>query len=144
MAVEAAENTPAPRGGARVALSRCLAGCAPSFFKGGSPCSRCKHRNGSTRQCRNTPARVVYRDRWTDPQCGAPASHVDHMTPALFGGAERDPRAPCARRKVAKGASGPRAGASSAYTTKRTMITMTTRIRARMAMVRVFTMPSKG
>lgn len=34
------------------------------------------------------PSPVLFRDRWTCQQCGAPASHVDHIRPVLFGGTD--------------------------------------------------------
>jgi 5-methylcytosine-specific restriction endonuclease McrA len=51
-------------------------------------------------------ARVLYRDRWTCRQCGAPASHVDHVMPVLLGGThdERNLQALCAGCNLAKGA----------------------------------------
>jgi 5-methylcytosine-specific restriction protein A len=68
-------------------------------------------RNGSTRQWRNTRARVLYRDRYTCRQCGAPATHVDHITPVLFGGTddEGNLQALSASCNLAKGANPPSA-----------------------------------
>jgi hypothetical protein len=76
-----------PVGVPRVAVRRCLGGCG-ALINAGSYCSRCRPRNGSTRQWRNIRARVLYRDNWTCQQCGQSASHVDHRQPVLFGGSD--------------------------------------------------------
>ena len=88
-----------------MAVRRCLGGCG-ALIKAGSYCPRCKPRNGSTRQWRNTRARVLARDRWTCQLCGAVAHHVDHITPVLFGGSddESNLQAFCADCNLAKGA----------------------------------------
>ncbi len=85
-------------------MKRCLGGCG-ALINAGSYCSRCKPRNGSTRRWRNTRARVLYRDQWRCKRCGAPASHVDHIRPVLFGGddAESNLQALCERCNLAKG-----------------------------------------
>jgi 5-methylcytosine-specific restriction endonuclease McrA len=48
----------------------------------------------------------MYRDHWTCQQCGAPATHVDHIRPILFGGAddEHNLQALCARCNTSKAA----------------------------------------
>jgi 5-methylcytosine-specific restriction enzyme A len=91
-----------------MALRRCLGGCG-ALINAASYCSRCRPRNGSTRQWRNNRARVLYRDRWTcqiqGPGCTRYATHVDHITPVLFGGSddESNLRAACAVCNLAKG-----------------------------------------
>jgi 5-methylcytosine-specific restriction endonuclease McrA len=72
-----------------MATRTCLGGCG-ALLNSGSYCSRCKPRNGSTRQWRNTRARVLYRDNWTCQSCGAPATHVDHVQPVLSGGTDAE------------------------------------------------------
>jgi 5-methylcytosine-specific restriction protein A len=91
-----------------MALRRCLGGCG-ALVNSGSYCARCQPRNGSTRQWRNTRARVLFRDGWTCQQCGAPATHVDHVVPVLFGGTdhERNLQALCARCNISKGGARP-------------------------------------
>lgn len=87
-----------------MALKRCLGGCG-ALINSGSYCLRCQPRNGSTRRWRNIRARVLYRDRWTCQSCGAPAGHVDHITPVLFGGTddERNLQALCAACNLTNG-----------------------------------------
>ena len=88
-----------------MAVRRCLGGCG-ALINRGSYCPRCEPRNGSTRQWRNTRARVLYRDRWICQTCGAGAAHVDHITPVLFGGTddESNLQASCERCNLGKGA----------------------------------------
>jgi 5-methylcytosine-specific restriction endonuclease McrA len=87
---------------------RCLGGCG-TLINAGSYCPRCRPRNGSTRQWRNTRARVLYRDRWIcqiqGPGCTHIATHVDHVQPVLFGGSddENNLQAACAVCNLAKG-----------------------------------------
>ena len=74
----------------------------------GSYCQRHqppKARSGSTRQWRNLRARVLYRDRYTCQCCGAPATHVDHVQPVLFGGGddEGNLRALCGSCNLGRG-----------------------------------------
>jgi HNH endonuclease len=88
-----------------LAFRRKSGAAAPSsLINSGSHCSRCKRRNGSTRRWRNTRARVRYRDRWTCQRCGALATHVDHVVPLLFGGAddERNLQALCEHCNLSK------------------------------------------
>ena len=68
-----------------MALRRCLGGCG-ALINAGSYCARCKPRNGSTRQWRGLREQILARDRWQCRQCGAPAGHVDHITPVDAGG----------------------------------------------------------
>ena len=88
-----------------MALRRCLGGCG-ALISSGSYCSRCQPRKGSTRRWRNTRARILYRDQWTCQCCGAPATHVDHVRPVLFGGTddEANLQALCVNCNMAKGA----------------------------------------
>jgi 5-methylcytosine-specific restriction endonuclease McrA len=48
----------------------------------------------------------MYRNGWTCQCCGAPAAHVDHITPVLFGGTDDDRhlQALCAGCNLSKGA----------------------------------------
>jgi 5-methylcytosine-specific restriction endonuclease McrA len=86
-------------------VRRSLGGCG-ALINRGSYCPRCEPRNGSTRQWRNTRARVLYCDRWTCQQCGGSASHVDHHMPVLLGGTddESNLQALCSACNLEKGA----------------------------------------
>jgi 5-methylcytosine-specific restriction endonuclease McrA len=90
-------------------IRRCLGGCG-TLIQSGSYCSWCKPRNGSTREWRNTRARVLARDGWICqlklPGCTVTAHHVDHHVPVLFGGADDESNlvAACANCNLAKGA----------------------------------------
>jgi 5-methylcytosine-specific restriction endonuclease McrA len=81
-----------------MAIRRCLGGCG-ALINAGSYCSWCKPRNGSTREWRNTRARVLARDGWI-------CHHVDHRVPVLFGGTDDESNllAACANCNLAKGA----------------------------------------
>ncbi len=85
-------------------VRRCLGGCG-ALINSGSYCSRCRPRNGSTRQWRSVRARVLLRDGLTCQRCGAPASHVDHITPVSAGGGdhERNLQALCDGCNLSKG-----------------------------------------
>jgi 5-methylcytosine-specific restriction protein A len=86
-------------------MRRCLDGCG-ALINRGSYCQRCEPRKGSTRQWRNLRARVLSRDNFTCRRCGAPASHVDHIQPVLFGGTddESNLQALCEHCNLTKGA----------------------------------------
>ena len=75
---------------------RCLA--CRTLIARGSYCAA-HARKGSTRQWRGVRAQVLFRDRWTCQQCGAPADHVDHIAPVIDGGTDHPAnlRALCAR-----------------------------------------------
>lgn len=93
-----------------MALRRCLGRCG-ALVRSGSYCARCRPRNGSTRAWRQTRALVLYRDAYRCQRCGAPANHVDHAQPVLFGGTS-DPanlQALCTACNLAKGAEPPAA-----------------------------------
>ena len=62
-------------------------------------------RNGSTRAWRNTRQRILGRDGYRCQQCGAPAEHVDHITPLAAGGTDdaSNLRALCANCNLSKG-----------------------------------------
>ena len=62
-------------------------------------------RNGSSRAWRALRAQVLARDRYTCQECGAPAEHVDHITPVASGGTDHpgNLRALCAHCNLAKG-----------------------------------------
>ncbi len=65
---------------------RCLS--CRTLIASGSYCPRCRPRNGSTRAWRTLREQVLARDRWTCRACGAPAAHVDHITPVINGGTD--------------------------------------------------------
>jgi 5-methylcytosine-specific restriction protein A len=90
-----------------MALRRCLGGCG-ALINAGSYCPRCRPRNGSTRQWRNLRDQILARDRWTCQQCGARATHVDHVVPVARGGTDHpgNLQALCAGCNLAKGACG--------------------------------------
>ena len=85
-------------------IRRCLGGCG-ALINSGSYCPRCRPRNGSTRRWRNTRLRILTRDGWTCQICGAPAEHVNHVQPVLWGGNDNPDnlRATCADCNLSKG-----------------------------------------
>ena len=88
-----------------MALRRCLGGCG-ALINSGSYCPRCRPRNGSTRRWRTLRAGILHRDGHTCVSCGAPATHVDHITPVVAGGTDHPSnlQALCADCNLAKGA----------------------------------------
>jgi 5-methylcytosine-specific restriction enzyme A len=86
-------------------LRRCLGGCG-ALINSGSYCSRCRPRNGSTRQWRKLRDQILARDRWTCRRCGERASHIDHITPIAAGGTDHPAnlQALCGVCNLAKGA----------------------------------------
>lgn len=70
----------------------------------GSYCQRHQPRNGSTRQWRRVRARILAHQP-TCAICGAPAEHVDHITPVARGGTDHPTnlQALCARHNLEKG-----------------------------------------
>lgn len=85
-------------------IRRCLGGCG-ALINSGSYCRRCTPRNGSTRSWRTRREWVMLRDQFTCQVCGAPAEHVDHIRPVLFGGGDNPAnlQATCAGCNLAKG-----------------------------------------
>jgi 5-methylcytosine-specific restriction endonuclease McrA len=67
---------------------------------------RAPRRNGSTRAWRTTRAQVLERDGHACQQCGAPATHADHVTPRAYGGSDdaTNLQALCADCNLKKGA----------------------------------------
>ena len=59
----------------------------------GSYCNACQPpnaRKGSTRQWRELRQRILERDAYTCRNCGAPATHVDHLVPVVKGGRDHE------------------------------------------------------
>ncbi len=70
-----------------MALKPCLECGVPSA---GSRCSAHTYRNGSTRSWRTTRAKILERDEHRCQQCGRPGDEVDHITPLVDGGSDRE------------------------------------------------------
>jgi 5-methylcytosine-specific restriction endonuclease McrA len=79
-------------------------GCG-ALINSGSYCTRCKPRNGSTRQWRTRREQILARDRDQCQHCGAPASHVDHVVPVDADGTDHPSnlQALCADCNLRKG-----------------------------------------
>jgi 5-methylcytosine-specific restriction endonuclease McrA len=83
-----------------------LPGGRGALINAGSYCTRCQPRNGSTRQWRKLRDQILARDRYTCPQCGGPARHVDHVVSVARGGTDHPGNldALCASCNLRKGA----------------------------------------